>query len=57
MAQDQIRMPTSTAGLTRFSEQSGSRFTLKPGHVVIACGAVLLVILLLHAYGKGLIGV
>jgi preprotein translocase subunit Sec61beta len=57
MAQEQIRMPTSGAGITRYSEETGSKLTLRPGHVVIACAAVFVVILILHAYGGRLLGI
>jgi preprotein translocase subunit Sec61beta len=56
MAQEQIRMPSSSAGVTRYFDDYKSKLTIRPGVVVVACLAVLLIILSLHAYGRGLLG-
>jgi len=51
MADDKIRIPSGQGGLTRFSEDAGSKIHLSPGAVVIFCIAVIIIIALLHYFG------
>ena len=53
---DNVRMPTSTAGLTRYFEDCHSKFEIKPGHVVVMCVVVMLITLILHQFGQGWFG-
>jgi len=57
MAQDKITMPTSTAGITRYFEDYKSKVTLKPGHVIVITLFVMVIIVLLHMYGKQWLGI
>ena len=43
MAQDRIRMPMSEGGLVRYSDETTSKFIIKPG-VVLALGIAVIVI-------------
>lgn len=56
MAQSQTRMPSSGAGLMRFSDEQTSKITLRPGHVVVLAVVIAIVIILLNIYGKTLLG-
>lgn len=56
MANDKIMMPSSTAGITRYFDDYKSKIEFTPGQIVIMCVAVLLITLLLHLYGKTLLG-
>ena len=57
MADDKIIMPTSTAGLTRYFDDYKSKIEFSPGQIVIICVAVLILTLLLHVYGKAVLGI
>jgi preprotein translocase subunit Sec61beta len=56
MGQDKITMPTSTAGITRYFDDYKSKIEFKPGHIIILCIVVIVLSLLLQAYGRSLIG-
>lgn len=57
MADDKIRLPSSTAGLTQYSEVSISDWQLKPGYVIVAGVGIALIILFLHIYGARILGI
>jgi preprotein translocase subunit Sec61beta len=56
MAKDRVMMPSSGAGITRYFDEYHSRLRFKPGHVVVLCVIVLIIILILHAYGSSMVG-
>jgi preprotein translocase subunit Sec61beta len=51
MADDKVRMPSSTAGITRYFDEYRSKLRFKPGHVLIIGIIVMILIILLHRYG------
>jgi preprotein translocase subunit Sec61beta len=51
MADNRIRLPSSGGGLMSFSESTGSKFKLKPEHVMIMILAVIVIELILHIFG------
>ena len=57
MAKDKISMPSSTAGITRYFDDYKSKIEFKPGHIIVLGIVIMVVILLLHVYGKSLMGV
>ncbi|MBW2981659.1 preprotein translocase subunit Sec61beta [Candidatus Woesearchaeota archaeon] len=54
---DKIQMPSGIGGLVRYFDEYRSKITLKPGHVVILCIIIIIIMLVLHAYGKVLLGI
>lgn len=52
---DKLSMPSSGGGLIRYFEDYKSKISLKPGHVIILVVAVMIIIILLHAYGGSLL--
>lgn len=56
MADNKISMPSGMGGLVRYFDETKSKLTIKPGHVVILCIVVMAIVLLLHAYGKSILG-
>ena len=57
MAKDRkINMPSSMGGLVRYFDDYRSKIELKPGHVVVLAVIVIIVVLLLHTYGKSMLG-
>lgn len=49
MADKRTQMPQSGAGLIRYFDESAESLKLKPEHVVIICGAVIVLELVLKA--------
>jgi preprotein translocase subunit Sec61beta len=56
MAHDKFSMPSGTAGITRYFDEYKSKIRFKPGHVVIIGVIVVLITMLLHAYGSSMLG-
>lgn len=57
MAQDKITMPTTTAGITRYFDDYKSKIEFKPGHIIVLCVVVIVLSLVLQAYGSSLINI
>ena len=57
MADDRIQMPSSMGGLVRYSEDSGSKLKFKPGHVIIICVVLIVIMVFLYSYGNRLLGI
>lgn len=49
-------MPSSQGGLIRYFEDYKSKISIKPGHVIVLVIAVIIIVLILHAYGNALLG-
>ncbi len=45
---NKVQMPTSGGGLVRYSDESRSKFQIKPEHVIVLVIIVILVQLVLH---------
>ncbi len=56
MANNKIQMPSSMGGLIRYFDEYKSRLNFKPGHVIILCVVVMIMIILLHIYGPMILG-
>lgn len=56
MAQEKLRMPMSTAGITSFHEEYRSKIEFKPGHVVVMCILVMLIVIVFQMWGAGWLG-
>ena len=54
---DKIQMPSGMGGLVRYFDDYRSKITLKPGHVIVLCIIVIIIMIILHAYGKALLGI
>lgn len=53
---DHVSMPASTAGLTRYFDDYRSKIEIKPAYVIVIAVAIMLIIVLLNAYGNALLG-
>ncbi|MEM4259628.1 MAG: preprotein translocase subunit Sec61beta [Candidatus Woesearchaeota archaeon] len=51
MAGDKIQMPASTAGLTRYFDDYKSKISIKPEHVIVMIVVLMILVLVLNAYG------
>ncbi len=56
MADNRITIPSSQGGLVRYFEESRSLIEIKPEHALILVGVIILLEILLHWYGAGLLG-
>ena len=54
MSKNKISMPMSGGGLVRYFDDYVSKIEFKPGHIIILCIAVIIIMILLHAYGGSL---
>lgn len=54
---NRISMPASTAGLTRYFEDYRSTIELKPAYVLVLAVLVMIILIILNAYGSALLGV
>ncbi len=56
MARDKITMPSSGAGITRYFDEYQSKLRFKPGHIIVLCIIVIIIITILHVYGSSILG-
>ena len=54
---NQVSMPASTAGLTRYFDDYRSKIELKPVSVLVLALIIMVILLILNAYGGPLLGV
>ena len=56
MAQDKVSMPSSQGGLMRYFDDYKSKIEFKPGHIIVLCIVVIIIMVILHAYGSAWLG-
>ena len=57
MARDnKIKMPSGQGGLTRYFDEYKSKIEFSPGAVIVLCILVMIIIILLHYFGKMWLG-
>lgn len=56
MAKDKISMPSSMGGLVRYFDEYKSRISLKPGTVIVLSVVIIIVMIIIHVYGKSFLG-
>ena len=54
---NKISMPSGIGGLTRYFDEYKSRITIKPGHVVILCIVIIILLLFLQMRGMAWLGI
>ena len=52
---DKVSMPSSMGGLVRYFDEYKSNISFRPGHVVILAIVIIVIMILLHAYGGALL--
>lgn len=57
MSKNKVSMPSGMGGLTRYFDEYKSKISFKPGHIIILCIAVILIMIVLHIYGRALMGI
>jgi len=56
MPQDRIQLPSGMGGLVRYFDEYKSKIEFKPGHIIILCIAVIIIMILLYSFGAQLLG-
>ena len=57
MAQDKISMPSGMGGLVRYFDEYRSKIEFKPGHIVVICIIIIVIMMALHAWGGRWLGI
>ena len=57
MANEKISMPQGMGGLVRYFDEYKSKIKFKPGHIVVLCIVVILIMIFLYTYGNRLLGI
>ncbi len=57
MGQDKIQMPSGMGGLVRYFDEYKSKIELKPGHIILLCVIVVIIMILLYTYGNSWLGI
>lgn len=56
MADDKIRLPSGQGGLTRYFDEYKSKISISPGTVIVMAIVIMVIVILLHTFGKSFIG-
>ena len=57
MAQNRISMPSGMGGLVRYFDEYKSKIKFKPGHIIVFCIIIMVIMLFLYSYGNRLLGI
>jgi len=57
MAQDRISMPSGMGGLVRYFDEYKSKIEFKPGHIIVLCIVVMIIMIFLYNFGNRLMGI
>ena len=57
MADNKISMPQGMGGLVRYFDEYKSKIKFKPGHIVVLCIVVIIIMIFLYTYGNRLLGI
>ncbi|MEK6947458.1 MAG: preprotein translocase subunit Sec61beta [Nanoarchaeota archaeon] len=57
MADNRISMPQGMGGLVRYFDEYKSKIKFKPGHIIVLCVVVIVIMVLLYTYGNRMLGI
>ena len=57
MAHDKISMPSGMGGLMRYFDEYKSKIKIKPGHIIVMCVVVIVIMVFLYTYGNKILGI
>jgi preprotein translocase subunit Sec61beta len=57
MGNDKISMPSGMGGLVRYFDEYKSKIEFKPGHIIILCIIVMVIMVILYTYGNRWLGI
>jgi len=56
MARNKVSMPSGMGGLVRYFDEYKSKIEFKPGHIIVLCIIVIIIMIILHSYGTAWFG-
>lgn len=56
MGKDKISMPSGIGGLVRYFDEYKSKIEFKPGHIIVLCILVMVIMILLYTLGNSWLG-
>ncbi len=58
MPQDnKVSMPSGMGGLMRYFDEYKSKIRIKPGHIIVMCLVVIMIMVFLYTYGNRMLGI
>ena len=57
MGRDKVSMPSGMGGLVRYFDEYKSKIEFKPGHIIVLCIVVIVIMIILYTYGNRLLGI
>jgi len=57
MADNRISMPQGMGGLVRYFDEYKSKIKFKPGHIIVLCVVVIVIMVILYTYGNRMLGI
>ncbi len=57
MGSDKIQMPSGMGGLVRYFDEYKSKIEFKPGHIIVLCILVMIIMIILYTYGAAWLGI
>ena len=52
-----MQMPSGMGGLVRYFDEYKSKIEFKPGHIVILCIAIIILMIILYTFGSTWLGI
>ncbi len=49
-------MPSGMGGLVRYFDEYKSKIKFKPGHIIVLCVVIIIVMIFLYSYGNRMLG-
>ena len=56
MSKDKVSMPSGMGGLVRYFDEYHSKIEFKPGHIIVLCIVVIVIMIILYTYGNRFLG-
>jgi len=50
-------MPSGMGGLVRYFDEYKSNIEFKPGHIILLCIIVIIIMIFLYSFGAGILGI
>lgn len=57
MGNNKIQMPSGMGGLVRYFDEYKSKIEFKPGHIILMCIIVIVIMIFLYSFGASLLGI
>ena len=54
---NKMQMPSGIGGLVRYFDEYKSKIEFKPGHIIVLCILVMIIMIILYTYGAAWLGI